>query len=83
MKNCEYCDYFKSISAGSDSGMEERAVCLFTDTVLFAEQERDGQEYPCGNVSYQEYLERKKSHTVPSLSQDNWKRVYKSRHMSA
>lgn len=81
MENCEYCDYYRNVIESNTEEENMKAICIFTGTVLYTNDEKPDMEYPCRNVSYQEYLNRKRNPVSCSkLKPENWKFVYKSRH---
>lgn len=83
MTHCEYCDYYKAMDNGSNAETGKTSACLFTDFIFAADMEKSGMEYPCKDVTYQDYLNKskKKLYASPSvLKNDDWKFAYKSRH---
>lgn len=82
MNNCEYCDYYKNIGGNGIKDNYATAVCTFADVILFKEYfESQGVEYPCRHITYQQYLDRKKTTvSVSKLKPEDWKLTYKSKH---
>lgn len=63
MLNCEYCDYF--INAGESrcgSGIKSNASCKLSGHVFIEGEMESKSEYPCRDISYQEYLNREEAH---------------------
>jgi hypothetical protein len=84
MTNCEYCDYCKTVSGRDLRESSARAFCMFADMMLFEEADRQSEEYPCRDLSYQDYLERETDRIKPvKVKNENWKLLYKSRHLVA
>ncbi len=80
MENCEYCNYFLGEKKGSD-GLFKKALCTFTNTLLYMNADKINAEYPCRNVSYQSYLERKqKQESIPVQKVNDIKFVYNKAH---
>ena len=80
MENCEYCNYFSGKKKGSD-GFFIKALCTFTDTLLYMNSDKKNDEYPCRNVSYQSYLERKKKQdSIPVQKVTDIKFIYSKVH---
>jgi hypothetical protein len=73
MLNCEYCNYYTEEKAK----MESEGSCIFCGYQFQAGDFINDMEYPCSNISYQEYLNKKevlKPYTV--ISNENWKIQY-------
>lgn len=69
MLNCEYCDYF--INAGESScgsGIKSKASCKFSGHVFIEGEMESKSEYPCRDISYQEYLNREEAHEKSTFS---------------
>lgn len=58
MLNCEYCDYYKNAK-----GLQGRAHCFcqLTDHIFRLGDMNSDMDYPCSNISYQDYLARKQN----------------------
>jgi hypothetical protein len=82
MNNCEYCDYYKSIDGNNEKGNIARAVCSFTNVILFNDFfEEPKVEYPCKDMTYQKYLSSKgKKAGASKQKPGEWKFIYKSKH---
>jgi hypothetical protein len=82
MLNCGYCDYFKGANkVSSDSVGENGCFCKFTGYVFKVDETENEMEYPCKDISYQDYLNRSKVFKLPYVKRgDNWKVLYKNRH---
>lgn len=80
MGNCEYCDYYKSLG-DSDGNADQGALCSFANVMLMPDVEKPGMEYPCKDISYEQYLSREKASLDTSkLTPEDWKIMYKSKH---
>jgi hypothetical protein len=57
MLNCEYCDYLKIITS---NGMisEKTCLCTFSGFHFSTEDMDTDMEYPCKDMSYEDYLNR-------------------------
>ncbi|HEX2946284.1 MAG TPA: hypothetical protein VHT96_10060 [Clostridia bacterium] len=69
MLNCEYCDYYESNGGQSRrQGIGNHTRCSFSGHVFSGGELEKDEEYPCRDISYQEYLdrgnEREKQHIV-------------------
>lgn len=81
MRDCEYCDYYKAIDRNRAKKTGAKAFCSFAGAMLFAEPEESGRSYLCKEMTYQEYLNRRKSPvSVSRLKAEYWKFAYRSRH---
>lgn len=80
MTNCEYCDYFKVIGGSKAAELNEKGLCSFANVILIADLGNKDDEYPCKDISYQEYLERKNNRVPVRVKNENWKLIYKSKH---
>ncbi len=71
MTNCEYCDYYKNMG---NSGKEAngRAYCSFAKVVLLVDPGKPETQYPCRDMTYQEYLDRDKG---PAAERSRLKQV--------
>lgn len=75
--DCKLCDYYSSLGDGSEASM-----CNFADVLFFRDVERLDMEYPCRNLSYDDYLDRTsglKSYFL--FSNDDWRYVYRREHL--
>jgi hypothetical protein len=81
MKNCEYCDYCKTVETDGRDAEAGMALCSFTNLLFFTGPDKAQKEYLCRNISYQEYLDTRDNRPVPSkLNREDWKLLYRSRH---
>lgn len=82
MLNCEYCDYCKNlmeVSKGSEG--ENGCFCMFTGYAFVVDETKSDMEYPCKDISYQDYLNRSKVREAPSVIRGgDWKVLYKKQH---
>lgn len=83
MLNCEYCDYFENvIGVSSGSEIENVSLCKFSSYVFAADETKSDMEYPCKDISYQDYLNKNKVRKAISIMKgDDWKVIYKKRHL--
>jgi|GEM_PF-2879771 len=59
MLNCEYCDYLENAGEGCcGSGMKNNASCKLSGHVFIEGEMESETEYPCRDISYQDYLNR-------------------------
>lgn len=56
MLSCKYCDYYEEMKKTTDHG-NEVSVCHFTDHLFMKDVENLDIEYPCKDMSYQDYLD--------------------------
>jgi hypothetical protein len=54
--DCKYCDYYSELNTKSNGGGKNACVCQFTNYMFTEDIEMSDMEYPCKNVSYQDYL---------------------------
>ncbi len=67
MLNCEYCDYLENASEGCyGSGMKNNASCKLSEHIFIEGEMESETEYPCRDISYQDYLNRSEAHTIKS-----------------
>ena len=55
MLSCKYCDYYEEMKKSAEQGSEV-SVCHFTDHLFRKDVEALDMEYPCSDMSYQDYL---------------------------
>jgi hypothetical protein len=53
MLQCELCNYFLRAH-----GKRGGCACEFTGRLFRSPREMEGEEYPCADVSYEQYLQR-------------------------
>jgi hypothetical protein len=81
VKDCEYCNYYRSINEDAAMEASRKIICTFTGTVMHRDLIRPDMEYPCSNVAYQEYEGRRKlPEKTPREKIPNLKFMYKSVH---
>jgi hypothetical protein len=80
MQNCEYCNYLRC-SSETNHGIRENNihVCTFCGVIISAGQSMTETEYPCENISYDEYLIRNKKDGSGKKQEESWKVQYKNR----
>ncbi len=52
--NCQYCDYYNELK--NKAGDRNAYVCQFTNYIFAADADAMDIEYPCTNVSFQDYV---------------------------
>ncbi|MEL7657135.1 MAG: hypothetical protein AAGU75_14655 [Bacillota bacterium] len=57
MLSCKYCDYYEELKTKSEGGKDKVSVCQFTDFIFTKDVEAMDIEYPCKNMSFQDYLD--------------------------
>ena len=57
MLNCKDCDYYRAIPE-KDFG-EDLSACDLSDMLFLSDVEDLDIEYPCRNISYNDYLQKK------------------------
>lgn len=72
MLNCDLCDYYKIISNDENTGEGKAAFCEFSGFIFTKDLWDLDMEYPCRNISYEEYLQRlqKESAMQKDMSND-------------
>ncbi len=80
MTNCEYCDYFKMIGGRNTAELNAKGLCSFSNVIIITDSGNKDVEYPCKDISYQDYLERKNNRVPEKIMNENWKLMYKSKH---
>lgn len=67
MLNCKLCNYYHSVSGQSFPGLN-LGICDFTDMLFIEDVENLGIEYPCSEIDYNNYLQKKSMASIsPSL----------------
>lgn len=54
--DCKYCDYYSELKANANGRNKNVHVCQFTNYMFTADVETLDMEYPCKDMSYQDYL---------------------------
>jgi len=54
--DCKYCDYLKELKTKSSDSSKNVFVCQFTNYMFTTDVETLDMEYPCKDVTYQDYL---------------------------
>lgn len=76
--DCKLCDYYSSLGGGSETSM-----CDFADVLFFGDVEKLDMEYPCRNLSYDDYLDRtSKLKSYSRFVNDDWRYVYRRGHLT-
>ena len=57
MLSCKYCDYYEEMKTKSENGKDRVSVCQFTDFMFTKDVETLEMEYPCKDMSFQDYLD--------------------------
>lgn len=75
MLECKLCDYYKALNGNASK-------CGFTGVLFKDDVENLEMEYPCRNMTYDEYLSRNKVESVNTFGMTNndWRFVYKKQH---
>ena len=80
MTNCEYCDYYRNVIENIDRESNV-TLCTFANVILLTDAENLDTEYPCKDITYQQYLDRRKSDVSNSrIMPADWRFMYKSKH---
>lgn len=84
MLNCKLCDYYHSL-ADQGSSNPHLAKCDFTGLSFIKDVENLDIDYPCGNMSYADYLNKIRMPEVVSnvhkLINDDWRLIYLKGHV--
>ncbi len=63
MLDCKLCDYYHAVSGRDFNGLD-LGICDFTDLLFIEDAENITDEYPCRNMSYNEYLRKKSTNSI-------------------
>ncbi|MGX8709729.1 MAG: hypothetical protein ACQGTM_05705 [bacterium] len=63
MLDCKLCNYYHSVSGRDFNGLDI-GICDFTDLLFIEDAENMTAEYPCREMSYNDYLHKKSANSI-------------------
>lgn len=81
MLNCELCDYYKSLYKNNEDEYEKISYCEFSGFIFKKEPEEYDIEYPCRNISFDEYAtDLSKKQSINQVESIDWRFMYLKNH---
>lgn len=83
MLNCNLCDYYREVQNDGKADHGKASFCEFSGFVFNKDLQDLDIEYPCSDISYEQYLSRsdKKQHTHKVERIEDWRFVYAKAHI--